>query len=348
MYLALSALMIFGACSKPNEIDELTLTQNRSNFSSGQSYVPDLTECYSGVSVVNGLIKFASVDDMKNTLECLKQKSIEMDDEFLEDYKSLNDSLLNLKMEEISYREEMVYEAFEQHFGIVSLRSRLFDETNDWLNNPPYNYSNHPNHIIGDEPFQTVLTQDGEFMLVDTIYLIDENGRYFRILNGNFNTLDSIKTGTWSKMNRFVETHSPNGGTGRGSCKSSHKSDWWPEYDHPTQRNYTLECQVGFYSIWPVVNGYANSKSYKRKGSKNKSYKTNMDTDTDGTYWSRGEDGDCGDDSESYAKYKDVKKRTSYSADATLWGARRRWDKCYHKGHHYAQTVGHAYYCVNW
>lgn len=179
IYLKLGLFLIvlncLAACQKtiPDTVDPSSY-----QLSLGTDYVPDLNSCYIDVEKVNGLIKFKDDLTFRNTLECLENKSHEMDSLFLVDWGYLDDSLINEKELEIGYNEELVYAAFESNFSFVSLRQHMNSLMSAWFDVEPLDTNDIPSHIIGDFSLQTVSSPEGAFMVEDSRYLVKNNGIY--------------------------------------------------------------------------------------------------------------------------------------------------------------------------
>lgn len=344
LLFAFAATVTISSCTK-EEITIPTTNENTPQAKQGIDYVPDLTDCFTGVDIINGTLRFSNANDFRNTLNCLRSKTLEMEKEFLDDWGHLSDSLLDLKQEEIGYNEELVFQEFENNFGYASLRHQQNVLTDAWLNATPFDTSSAmiPDHVLGGKDIQTVFTDQGVINVDDTLLHYTSDGNGFYILNGDFTILDSILTGTWSGRNSNVEVHWSNGSVSRSSCKASKSSGWKWKYN--SSGSYGMKYKAGFYNILWVNKWYGTTESYKRKNGKYKAYKQLIDAAFDTNFYSKASSGDCGtgpypsDDS-------DQKKKKSLTVDYSYETFRMKSGD--HWGGHYIPQVSAIWHSVTW
>lgn len=309
-------------------------------------YIPDISQCNVGIAVVNGYLKFNSIEDFNNTVDCLEAKSELMDDDFLSDWGHLNDSLLNIKEMELNYHEESVYYVFEQQHNIgYSLRKLLNDEEEAWLDNDILDTINIPeDHAISELAVQSVFSSTGVVIIEDTIMLMKPNGLYYRILNGSFSTLDSILNNTWVEGNPFVEINEIDG-TRRSSCKRCKRSK--PEII--SNGNYRMKYSAGFCSTWIRRWMRATTTAYKKRNNKWKKYRTSIQTSFASSF-----------EPSTYCSSPTVtsrcninfnsKRNKKYKCKNIDWGVSARWQSGNHIGNHRVPVVSNTTYVsiVTW
>lgn len=271
-------ISLLGSCKK-DSLPSDSLAQEVPQAKQGFEYVPDLNSCYSGVSVVDGILKFDSRSDLLNTLSCLKSKTNEMDSVFLDDWGHLSDSLINDKADEISYHDELVYKAFEDNFLVLSLRTEMLSQEDDWLDLVPFDStpSAMPNHIITESAIQTLFSPDGTINVDDTLLYIDTAGLQYYVLNGDHDILDSIVDGSWGEENSHVEIHYSDGSTSRATCKSTRSSSWkWK-----SSGRWAVRGKAGFFHMLWFKGWYSTTVSYKKKSGKWKRHKMIINSGVD-------------------------------------------------------------------
>lgn len=348
LLFAIAATVTISSCSK-EEITTPSNVNNTPQAKQGVDYIPDLNDCFTGITLFDGYIRFDNIASFRATIECLEEKTNAMESDFLADWGHLSDSLINDKEDEIEYHPELVYEAFETHFGINSLRQKLNADEEAWLDNIPLdtNSSSIPNHVIGDKEFQTVLSELGIFLLEDTIYYIEPEGDYYRILNKDLTILDSLIQGIWGGKNRNVEFNNANGDVSRSSCKASKSSGWKWKYN--SSGTYGMKFKSGFYNIWPKTTVYSDTEAKKRKNGKYKAYRGTINAYFGGTAYNySSSSGGCGSYHAAYSKNDGNDNKKSERENSTWWNTRLRWKSCEHAGGHYFNKVGNYLTCPNW
>lgn len=352
----LSSLLMAGTVLLVSCSEEEKLTSHNTATASqsvGLSYLPDINPCYQGVSFVNGHIRFNTTADFQATLDCLKNKTNDMETDFLNDYGYLSDTLLNDEEENIGYNDEEVYQAFEDHFGYISLRKNLNDELDIWLNTLPLdtNQGMSPDHIVGDKEMQSILNLEGVFSLADTLYYIQPNGDYYRVLNGDYALLDAIMQGTWvgpdPNVEEYVDYDQSSGKTSGTGCKArAHDGSRW---SYNSSGSYGMRYKSGFYTIVPRTVHYAETRSFKRRGSRYDRYRTQISATSHGD--NRERDHLTVDPCSNPPKwYSDTEsgRAKSQRANETYWFNQRIWQCRDHKGIHTFSKVGTKNTSPNW
>lgn len=347
--LALATTVTCSSCNK-EEFPTNPSVDNEPQAKQGVDYIPDITDCFTGITLFEGYVRFDNIASFRATIECLAEKTEVMESEFLDDWGHLSDSLINDKEDEINYHPELVYEAFETHFGLNSLRHKLNNDEAAWLNNIPLDTTsaNIPDHVIGDKEFQTVLSELGIFLLQDTIYFIEPVGDYYRILNKDLTILDSLIQGNWGGKNKNVEYNRANGDASRSGCKASKSSGWIWKYN--SSGTYGMKFKSGFYNIWPKVTWYAETQSRKRKNGKYKLYRTYINAYYGGTRYEKNSTGGCGSVKSTYSHNDGNDYKKSERDGETDWPDNNssRWQSCSHAGGHYTNKVANWLSCPNW
>ncbi|NOZ46577.1 MAG: hypothetical protein GXO79_07315 [Chlorobi bacterium] len=179
----------FFSCNKE---EQLAKQQNVNEQSLTSYELPTiLTE---GVSNKNGLLKFRDQKTFDKVIKTLEEENIRWNTLFEEKWKGLSDEEFEDKEEKTNFKENLVYEEFENHFSHHSLRAKIYEQEEIWLSNEELDFEHDPDNIaiIGDE-LRTVLNEDAEIMIGNSIYKIIGDWVIYEITDGNFETLYKLR-----------------------------------------------------------------------------------------------------------------------------------------------------------
>lgn len=124
------------------------------------------------------MLFFDSHADVISTLEALSDAYEEQEDSFMSEYDNLSDSLLNELEDSIGYNDQAPLEDFENQFGgFSSLRNKIIMEEENWLaNNDELDIEDDPDsHYIVDEYIRTIVNEEGQFGVGDTVIELKPN-----------------------------------------------------------------------------------------------------------------------------------------------------------------------------
>lgn len=338
--LFLISFATFQSCKKDKEItknNQISNSNSRGFLSPdfASPYVPDLDDCLEGVSLYNGYIRFTSYEAFRNTFLCLSEKDSMMEKSFLDNWGYIqDDSLLNYIEDTLGYNIEGAYEEFESNFEYTSLRSVMVGLEEEWSESLPLDTNNYPEHVIGNRELQTLLDNNGIFIIADTIYKFEKEGSHYQIKGLFFSALDSIveqgryygnNTNVIYKKNFFS----------RDTCRGYGSSGTtWHD-----KGKFTTGVRCYYYNVGPISVAAATTISRKYAGGKAKLYRTSMRAIAGGTRWNSTALGNCGDNSVQYLNpYKEQRKKRWTRSH--LWFYKSRWESCRHEGDHYTGTFG--------
>jgi len=280
-----------------------------------KSIIPQTSTSYAGVTMNRGIIQFESLDAFRTTIETLEEQDEQYNDEWLAAHAQLTDEELETLEEEIGFSDDQVFVDFENAFGHSSLRAMIAGQVDVWLDTEEPDWDNSPeDHFILDAVMRTIMTEDAELMIGNSIYLAVDNGITYEITDGDFNTLALLKAGQldpYTAANVVVYGDDTRGKAEMG-CK------WWA-----SKSNYVVYSggsrrfkAISRWRGWPwAAKASAKTNSYKRKNGKWKRHRTWLEA-----YVAGSASGDqCQTSSAFSYKYK-KKKRKCLKASRTIWG----------------------------
>lgn len=268
-------------------------------------------------------------------MDCLNSKSEEMDEAFLNDFGFLSDSILNDTIEAIGYSENLVYEAFEEHFGYESLRYSMDRQTGLYLDSIGFDttVNNDPNHVLGGKDIQTLFTENGVVNVDDTLLYIKNTGLQYYVTNGDYDLLASIINGTWTPDDMSnVEMHYPNGSVARGSCMASFSNPWMWWYKKIGTQWWAMRGKEGFYNLIWVNRWYSTTESFKQNNQgKFKGNKMITGAGFD-SYIFNNDEGDCGETvfNSEFGEYRNKQSYTQPSPDYAMFRIDKNGHNCSH------------------
>ena len=161
---------------------------------------PNIDECYTGVSLSEGILNFTDQMALLNCIECLEEKTRIHKANFYSQYGSEFDTTLIIDTsytafaDSLNFDEHQVYKEFETHFSHNSLRAFMEDEINSFIEGKSdTDFTDFPTTFTADDEFRTVFNEEKEIKINDTIYWADTPGDMYLITNGSETLLDSLK-----------------------------------------------------------------------------------------------------------------------------------------------------------
>lgn len=140
----------------------------------------------------SNILIFENFELVNETLELLRNNYKNHDNRFVQSYSNLNNDELFEKELELNHNPYETFEEFENSLNFCSLRQELFSETRKWLNNQKtlegVDFMENPdNHFVFDLTERTILNEQNEIIIGDTLYKLDEKGYYkFSIEEENY------------------------------------------------------------------------------------------------------------------------------------------------------------------
>jgi hypothetical protein len=184
--LILVALTTFNACEK----DELENEQSQSFSNQNYELPPELKV---NLQQTNGLLVFKDrqqFDQITNLLLSETERYIDMYFSKYDD--SLSDEAVNEQVEADEFNPNLVYETFEKHHSIRSLRSKLWNIEDKWLDNEELSGSNPAIYPLSERCLP-VANADGEYQIGNNIYRVEKTGIVYSIKNADYKALNYIR-----------------------------------------------------------------------------------------------------------------------------------------------------------
>lgn len=206
-YIFIFGAILLGAIAC-NDIEEVSKTEPTADFSSiamvTNTYPFDMPTSnidYSSISNYQGRLRFSTHNDVINTIKDLETQYSLWNDAFNQYYGDLPVEELDSIDEEIQFNDELPAETFESTLNFSSLRDNIEQQVSVWLEDDELDEENDPeDHFIVDDEYRTVLNQNSEIIVGDTVFKLFSNG-YIKIYDENgslptaINVTDDIHNG---------------------------------------------------------------------------------------------------------------------------------------------------------
>lgn len=153
-------------------------------------------------TIVNGMLEFDDIATFLNTLDMLEQQADAYDDNFLAQWKHLNESEIDDKEDQLGFNPDQPYINFERSYpGFTSLRKVIANQVTTWLSHSSLDDKNDPeDHFIIDDELRAVLNVNAQVKIGKSLFQMTRFG-YVEITDGNFNTLDLVASTDASLVN---------------------------------------------------------------------------------------------------------------------------------------------------
>jgi len=96
-------------------------------------------------------------------------------------------------MEEDNFNPFAVYEAFEKYHSFFSIRKLLKEKEDKWLESKELIMEEDPSIYPLSERCLTIANNDGEYMIDNRIFRVEQDGLVYEITDGNFEILEKIR-----------------------------------------------------------------------------------------------------------------------------------------------------------
>ena len=218
------------SCEKKELVSEQEMTKNT------EYHLPN--DIIENIQVENDYLQFQNNDHINAIMNGLENEYSRLIAEFNETYKDLSNDEKQIKAEEVNFNPNVVYETFEQYFNFKSLRSEIAMKEEIWLNNEELDMDSNPNnHFIHGDGQRTIVTIDGVLKIGNSIYVMKENYRIFEITDGDFKTLEKIRSDEYLKSENVI-IHNENSNE-KGTWKSNHSDS-----DDYTSGSYKMKYRI--------------------------------------------------------------------------------------------------------
>lgn len=263
------------------------------------------------------MLEFSSSQLFNQTMDLLKSQIEEFDSVFLAEYGYLDDSLLNVKEDEIGHDEWKPIDDFVNYYGFSNSMKDAFERAEqEWLDNVYLDTINHP-HLKFNFSIEemALLNADGEVKIGDSILKLTQNG-FVYITDGDVSKLIRVRDEDWTVLNdpNVISNIDQNKGT-CSSCSGWRSFSDWDYYDNDKKKVYK---NITFHNYPWYVRSTTKIVSYKKKWNGNwKRYRRLLGAVNQVYQWPS----DCSGSPNSYYSGWKYKTRKSYSRSNTTWGA---------------------------
>ena len=271
-------LIGFVACKKVKLQDSITSTNSEFTFKiTSEINYSDITIKTKGFKGENGSVKILAFKDMnsfKATLSELERQTKEYNSAFVSLYSNLDDEDLNAKEEEIGFDDEKPLSDFEHHFNFISLRNKIVNEEEEWLNHEVLDENNDPtdqfDFLFNEE--MTLLNRDAEVIIGGSVFKLVNNG-YYEIFDGDIQTLSSLENISSNDVLPenvlFVDGNSNCSSCKSGGCNSNKRNS-----GKKNSGSYRIKWVVSHWTNPWERRVAAKTKNYKKRGWRWKKYTT--------------------------------------------------------------------------
>lgn len=317
----ITLLIIALSCKK--EIDQFPRSANLKT-----SQIP-----YSDIKLEDSLLSFANMATFVSSLTVLERETHKWDSAFVAQNSLLSGDALSDYEDSTNFDCEKPLTDFESNYSFNSLRQKINDYEEIWLNNETLIDSTDPDdYFINDNVLRTVLNEYNEVIIDGSIYKPMEDGTTIEITDCSMLTLSKIRQNLINidtASNIIVHFSDVNRSN---TCRMISKSGY--VYNGS---NYRLKwvCSVISYP-WA---GYAKAKtkSYKKKRRRWKKYRTYMEASISGKVTS----GNCTQQTIPTVFVNGNKKQIT--AKVTSWGNTLKTEKGITNSYHKAVDRTHNY-----
>lgn len=269
-----ACLCLLPACEKDNPL----MSAVTADLPSVEDYQPNATN---GLQVIQGVLILDDGDQFNDLLSMLEEADDSWQADFLTQVSGLEEAELDnlnsqqldqlaqlLEEEEVrrGITEDLIYESFEMNMGIQSLRAKLTDMENDFLNSPDPDWSMNPDdHYIVGTAERSLINEKGEIGVDGKLYKFMHNGVIYEVEDGDFATLAQIKprhaVQPFQADNVNIYNYGPTQLAGQ-NCRTWVRDRLWVEYE-PGKRKY--KGKVGHRSLVFTNHVFSKVTHYKKK-----------------------------------------------------------------------------------
>ncbi len=148
-----------------------------------------------GVTIKNGMMVFPNVESYDKLTTLLEEENQKYVDQYFASKAGMTEAELDSFIVENEDDLFEVYNAFECYHSFYSARKLYFDKTNEWLNmcTDIVDFESKPFAKPISERLQPFANIDGEYMIGNTIYCVEDDGLVYEIRNSDFKALNSIR-----------------------------------------------------------------------------------------------------------------------------------------------------------
>lgn len=223
-WLLIAGILIVIGCAK----------QTPSVSPTSQPAASRAADYYDQVSIENGMLVFPSMEVFNTVLSELESDRLEDIVGFNETWGHLSEEEYNAKIEELGFNEDQALVAWENNYGFASLRKKISNDEAQWLAAGGEDFDNDPdNHFIVDGVFRTLLNENLEIQIGESIYLMEAN-RSIEITNADYETLVAIQRG--ADPTSFPNVKVQDFSAQRDVCDSGHHEDGFQKNNANTRR----------------------------------------------------------------------------------------------------------------
>ncbi|MDR9399324.1 hypothetical protein [Salibacter sp.] len=181
------ASTIFLSCQKDETVPP---TSKPTTINSEISCLPD-------INYEDNVLKFSSRQTFRDAYNCLESSHKNHASDFINTYEELleENNYADSIGDSLGYNENEILIQFENSFsGYTSLRKKIYQEEDTWLADSVLDYSDwpHDNYYVQDEILRTIISDNGEIFINDTLFMIQNDGDIYYTDNINHSERENI------------------------------------------------------------------------------------------------------------------------------------------------------------
>lgn len=221
------------------------------------------SDYYGQIQVENGLLVFPSMEVYETIVSELDIDCKNYNNAFVAEWGHLNEDAFNAKIEELGHNEDQPLADLENHFQFSSLRIKIENEENAWLNAGGEDVANDPdNHFVIDETERTLFNEWVEIKIGTSLFKLEEF-RCIEIVDGNYATLLAIRGGANPNDFPNVKIHRPD----RAECDTQRRNwDFKTNGSNDRRIKWVISHWTPFPSSGNSRRVMAKTKNYKKQG----------------------------------------------------------------------------------
>jgi len=242
----MSLLFALASCDKDNQLET-----NQESILEKTYELPELLK--SEISVDNNMMVFKDKESFDLVISLLETENEEYLTQYFSGKENLSEEELDQQMEADDFNPFLVYDTFEKYHDYNTLRLKLHILEDEWLENTEGLLEEEdPSLYPISQRCASIANFDGEYMIGNTIYRVENDGVVFEILNSDTEALQSIRNGQYctklksSNINIIVHGSELRGANNEAVTRSScgAKAYWSQDVNWYYKSDHKAECII--------------------------------------------------------------------------------------------------------
>lgn len=287
--ISFAVILIIAACQKER------LAPTNANLNSNTSTAArdddpnhddrDSTVCK--VTFCNGVAIFADSTAYQNAYDCLEQKHETWNTDFDNAHNTMTTDAIEDLIESIGWDENYKLHYFENFYSHPSYQSYLDSLEDIWLAGGTWNPATDPDNLdfFDDEITNTFFSTNGMLLIGKTLLIIDVNGDLWALPNADCSIISQVNQNPDDLQYHIKATKLfGNSGTYGNECLDYAKETDYLSYGTSPERKIKMKLKYNASHFGgDVTNMRSKIKTYKKKNSKWRSCRRELETTVQGS-----------------------------------------------------------------